>query len=182
MSDLNQNYETKRGKEIMKEINYKEKFQICSEFYHMKQFAIFAFCIKKGIDPLEYLEFQYEIYDKLKYSKMKNPVILAAAKKLPKNFMITQFQNQIFKNWQPFQDLKDFTLKMGNKWSQIELKKCRFRKIARKFSKKTGISIPDDLSCKFCKIVYSQGEEYGFDVEIKPTENGCTITLKGDLS
>ncbi|MHA1145137.1 MAG: hypothetical protein ACTSRW_10400 [Candidatus Helarchaeota archaeon] len=171
--------EIKRGKEITKEISYKEKLKICNEFYHMKQFAIFAFCLKKGIDPREYLDFQYEIYDKLKYSTYNNPIALAAIRKMPTSFLISQFRGQIFENWQPFQKLKDFTLITDEKLSQIELKNCKFRKMCKKYSKKTKIDVPDDISCYFCELVYGQGADLGFEIQIEKTKDGCVIKIKG---
>ena len=164
-----------KGKDFTKEVKDKKKLKTIEDMYHKKNFTIFAFLREKNIDFSEFFDFQKEMLGKL--NPYNNSVLQATVKRIPKNFILRQFTKNIVSSWQSFQKLKDMSVQFGDKYAILEIKKCSFRKNLKKNAKK--MKMQDEISelstCEFCKLTFSQGEDFGFVTEITQTNDGCII-------
>ncbi|NHI92437.1 MAG: hypothetical protein EAX96_08030 [Candidatus Lokiarchaeota archaeon] len=164
-----------KGKDFTNEAKDKDKWKTIEDMYHKKVFTIFAFLKEKNIDFNEFFDFQKEMYEKL--NPYNNSILQATVKSLPKNFILQQFTKNIVSNWQAFQNLKNMSVQFGEKYAILEIKKCSFRKNIKKNAKKLKMNndISELATCQFCKMTFSQGQDFGFTTEITETSDGCII-------
>ena len=167
--------EIMKGKEFTKEAKDKSKWKTIEDMYHKKIFTIFAFLKKKDIDFNEFFDFQKEMYEKL--NPYNNSLLQATVKSMPKNFILRQFTKNIISNWQAFVNLKHMSVQFGDNYAILEIKKCSFRKNLKKNAKKLKMDkeISELATCPFCKMTFSQAEDFGFVTEITQTSDGCII-------
>ena len=164
-----------KGTEFTKEAKDKEKWKTIEDMYHKKVFTIFAFLKKKNIDFNEFFDVQKELYGKL--NPYNNSILQATVRTLPKNFILQQFTKNIVSKWQAFMNLKHMSVQFGEKFAILEIRKCAFRKHIKKNAKKVKMDkeISEFATCPFCKMIFSQGEDFGFTTEITETSDGCII-------
>ena len=169
--------EIKQGREIIDGLSDKEKWQTCLEIWHITQNSICSFCLDNGIDLKKFLDFQVEKFKTLSSSPLNNPVLKAAIRRLPKNFMINQFLKGLVRKFQWVHKLKDYTLQTSDKLAILELKKCQYRKAIRKYGKKDGQIIPEEYPCYFCNKMFEEAADYGLKTEIQVTTDGCILKI-----
>ncbi len=169
--------EIKKGKEITDELSDNEKWQACLEIWHMTQNSICSFCLDNGIDLKKFLDFQVEKFKNLSNTPLSNPILKAAIRKLPKNFMISQFLKGFVRKFQWVHKLKHYHLEVSDKLAILELKKCQFRKALRKYGKRDKQFIPEEYPCYFCNKMFEESTDFGLKTEINVTKDGCILKI-----
>lgn len=164
------------------EVNFKRKWASCRDLYYKKMFMMFAFCIEKGIDVKELLEFQRDLTFKMQTSQIKQDAVSIVGHIIPKKLLIKQLTTRMVKSLNAVQRGNDITFEISDNESIINLKKCQARKTILKYSKKTGISVPNEGNCLYCKKILERVNNLGLFSQITANKDGCIIRFGVSVS